>query len=183
MSQLATWEVGRILACLDYRMGNRSDGTGSITGSTARHSYTAQSNRELKVIDTTVSKPQNPQHDPALHRPPPPYIVSISLPDSHRRALRDPKFLTPAAPDPNPRDPDPSRPLARSEPGVPIEDNAARGGCGFYLGGRGLDLDGLLDGLLADEVRHLLELPRHVHFVHVAGRPSAAAAASPVIAG
>jgi hypothetical protein len=72
MSQLATWEVGRILACLDYRMGNRSDGTGSITGSTARHSYTAQSNRELKVIDTTVSKPQNPQHDPALHRPPPP---------------------------------------------------------------------------------------------------------------
>lgn len=59
-----------------------------------------------------------------------------------------------------------------------------RGGRRGYLGGCGLDLDGLLDGLLADEVRHLLELPRHVHFLHVAGEPlRPSAAASPVIAG
>ena len=49
-----------------------------------------------------------------------------------------------------------------------------------YLGGCGLDLDGLLDGLLADEVRHLLKLPRHVHALHLENslRPPAAGACS-----
>ena len=58
------------------------------------------------------------------------------------------------------------------------------GGAGRgYLGGCSLDLDGLLYGLLADEVRHLLELPRHVHVLHLENSLRPPAAGSPVIAG